>query len=77
MGVDTVQSGHPPEEDEVVHSGQLGVEGQLLGANADDLADLVALAGDGVSADGDVAVVGREDGREHSDGRGLASAVGA
>ena len=66
------QPGHSPEEYEVVDCGQLRVEGELLWADADDLSDLVAVARDGVAADGDVAVVGLENGGEHSDGRGLA-----
>ena len=69
------QSGHSPEEYEVVHRGQLRVEGELLWADADDLSYLVAVARDGVAADGDVAVVGLENGGEHSDGRGLAGSV--
>ena len=74
-GLAATQSGHSPEEHEVVDCGQLRVEGELLWTDADDLSYLVALPRDGVAADGDVAVVGLENGGEHSDGRGLASSV--
>ena len=51
VGFASAEAGHFAEEREVVRCRELGIEGQILGAYADDLADLVAFPLDGVAAD--------------------------
>ena len=77
VGFAAAEAGHLAEKHEVVRCGELRIEGQVLGTYADDLADLVAFALDGVAADEYLAGVGGHDGGEHSDGGRLAGAVGA
>ena len=63
------------EEGEVLHRGEIRVEGEVLGNEADRRLGLERAALEAV--DGDLSFVGDGQAAEHGDGGGLAGAVGA
>jgi hypothetical protein len=71
-----LEAQQPPEQDQVLASGQVLVDGRELPGERDELADGVGLLDDVVAEDARAAGVRPEQGGEHANGRGLTGAVG-
>ncbi len=71
------QAEQPPDQDEILDSGQVAVDRGELAGQADPATHLLRFLHDVVAADLGGSGVGTQQRGEHADQRGLAGAVGA